>query len=817
MAGLEDIVTATKVLPENSDILTSSVSNGGASVRVNEIDVRDGLVGSSDGVLGRDEKVKDGRGSCKDNGGNGDEKFNLSGRNCSYADVNGDEKGYGNGEKLEDCDHRFCVGDFVWGKIKCHPWCPGQIYDPKDASDFAVKHSQEGRLLVAFFGDGSCSWCLPSQLVPFVENFKEMSMDSTSKSSLNAVQSAVNEIGRLLESKMTCKCVPLEKRDGLARPVAANAGVKAGVLVPEVDIHRVSIPEYEPADVLAELERLSRAVCFDSVFELAVLRSWLSAFYRAKGGYKLPIYLEPLQIEGMEDKNKNVAAVADDFSVPIEVPILRPMEDDWITSPTVNAAKSQASSDDKIYHRRKQKSVAELMGENTTVKSKSRKKATVKEEKDAGKSTSSLKRKKNNDREATEGGGHGPSSLTGKIVQLGLSMVKKVKPEEIEVDVIANTSGAKVELDEVSTPRERKKSKYLSPPYTNPSWSTIGNSSSKERETNKVTKTDRSAEHVMMASGDHCTSPPVSRSVDNASEGELPDIEIKSANNSHPTVENDTVDPLYLSKEGSLDVIWAFVSALRSSTYLHGSDYKLYEKCKTGRRRKSMASRLGNQENDLGQEKAKSSDRKTPKSAKTERKPETSKSKDAAEKSRAEKNAKKLEENASLCLSLTFRPGFPLPSKEEIVRLFGEFGSLNEKETKLVTDTRSVQIVYMKAADAEAAFRSSVRHSPFGVENVDYQLQHPSSGSMSHESHPKLSLPTDRAPHRQDISTPPTGDVMLDVRVIMRKLEIMTAILENYHSKFSPEEKSSLKDEMKSLMESVETASEKVRVMAEST
>ncbi|KAL0331960.1 UNVERIFIED_CONTAM: hypothetical protein Scaly_2097500 [Sesamum calycinum] len=811
MAGLEDIVTATKVLPENSDILTSSVSNGGASVPVNEIDVRDGLVGSSDGVLGRDEKVKDGRGLA-----------------------------------------RIMVE---------------MIYDPKDASDFAVKHSQEGRLLVAFFGDGSCSWCLPSQLVPFVENFKEMSMDSTSKSSLNAVQSAVNEIGRLLESKMTCKCVPLEKRDGLARPVAANAGVKAGILVPEVDIRRVSIPEYEPADVLAELERLSRAVCFDSVFELAVLRSWLSAFYRAKGGYKLPIYLEPLQIEGMEDKNKNVAAVADDFSVPIEVPILRPMEDDWITSPTVNAAKSQASSDDKIYHRRKQKSVAELMGENTTVKSKSRKKATVKEEKDAGKSTSSLKRKKNNDREVTEGGGHGPSSLTGKIgkkrqaevsesPKIGnddtvltagnsaagaVNGVKKVKPEEIEVDVIANSSGAKEELDEVSTPRERKKSKYLSPPYTNPSWSTIGNSSSKERETNKVTKTDRSAEHVMMASGDHCTSPPVSRSVDNASEGELPDIEIKSANNSHPTVENDSkmtfsvtdvdvpvnellsevqcaaVDPLYLSKEGSLDVIWAFVSALRSSTYLHGSDYKLYEKCKTGRRRKSMASRLGNQENDLGQEKAKSSDRKTPKSAKTERKPETSRSKDAAEKSRAEKNAKKLEGNASLCLSLTFRPGFPLPSKEEIVRLFGEFGSLNEKETKLVTDTRSVQIVYMKAADAEAAFRSSVSHGPFGVENVDYQLQHPSSGSMSHESHPKLSLPTDRAPHRQDISTPPTGDVMLDVRVIMRKLEIMTAILENYHSKFSPEEKSSLKDEMKRLMESVETASEKVRVMAEST
>ncbi|KAK4417779.1 hypothetical protein Salat_2190600 [Sesamum alatum] len=684
MASLEDIVAATKVLAENSDKLMSGAA--------------------SDDVLEKEEKGKHGSGSCKDNGGNGDEKFSASGRNCSYAGVNGDEKGYGNGEKSEDCDHGFRVGDFVWGKIKCHPWYPGQIYDPKDASDFAVKHSQEGRLLVAFFGDGSCSWCLPSQLVPFVENFQEMSVDSTSKSSLNAVQRAVNEIGRLLESEMTCKCIPVEMRDGLARPVAANAGVKAGVLVPEVDIHRLSIPQYEAADILAELVRLSRGVCSDSVFEVAVLRSWLCAFYRAKGGYKLPVYLEPLPIEGMEDKNKNVAALADDFSVPIEVPILRPMEDD-LTSPTVNhTAKSQPSSDDKIYHRRKQKSVAELMGEKTTVKSKSRKKATLKEEKDARKPTSSLKRKKNNEK---EGGGGEPSSLTGKMGKKrqaevsespkledddtvlidaensgagAVNCVKKGKPKEIEVDVIANTSGTKEETDEVSTPRERKKSKYLSPPYTNPSWSTIENlSSKKERETNKVTKTDRLGEHTVKASGDHCRSPPVAISVDNASEGELPDNEINglssSANNSHPKVKNDSkmtfpvtdvdvpvnellsevqfaaVDPLYLSKEGSLDTVWAFVSALRSSTYLRGPDYKIYQKCKRGRKRKST----------------------------------------------------------------------------------------------------------------------------------------------------------------------PTDDVMLDVQVIMRKLEIMTAILENYHSKFSPEEKSSLKDEMKRLMENVETASEKVRVMAEST
>ncbi|KAL2536806.1 Uncharacterized protein Fot_18197 [Forsythia ovata] len=90
------------------------------------------------------------------------------------------------------------------------------------------KHShagQAGRLLVAFFGDGSCSWCLPSQLISFVENFEEMSKDGSSKTFLNAVQRSVDEVGRLLESNLTCKCIPEELKVGLPRPLVANAGI----------------------------------------------------------------------------------------------------------------------------------------------------------------------------------------------------------------------------------------------------------------------------------------------------------------------------------------------------------------------------------------------------------------------------------------------------------------------------------------------------------------------------------------------------------------------------------------------------------------
>ncbi|KAK6129348.1 hypothetical protein DH2020_036921 [Rehmannia glutinosa] len=766
MASLKDIVEATKILAEKdgvSDVkkddngscsavgkqkeengVLSNVLDGGTSGAINEKNVGPGV---DDNVVNNDEKIKNGEISSMDN---------------VDADVN-----------------RFRVGDFVWGKIKSHPWWPGQVYNPNDASDFAVKHSQEGRLLVAFFGDGSCSWCLPSQLVPFAENFKQMSMDSSSKSFHNAIQSAVDEVGRIVEYNMTCKCVPMEKRDGLARPVVSNAGVKSGVLVPEVDIRRLSVPEYEPVGVLEKLMNYAKTVSVDSLLELAFLKSWLSAFYCAKGGgYQLAVYCEPVFIEGLEDKNKNSSEVSDDFGVPDpgEVPPLGPQEDDWLSSPGVSSAKSR---DDKIYHRRKQKSVAELMGEDNSVEPKNPKRTKVKEEKDA-----SSRKKRSDD-----------PSRKRKVEKRG-------KPKEIKVDFAENNSGeAKEEPEKVFTPRERKKSKYLSPPYTNPTWR-MGDSSSKTKsESDKSTKIDRSA------------SPPICKLVDKASDEEMPNVHLKAT--SRAVEENDkkmtfsvsdvdvrvdemlsevefaAVDPLYLSKKGSFDMVYAFVSARRSSTYLHGADYKIFQKPETvRRRRKSKPSRLKIQKNeDVAQEKPKSPDSEAPKSVKTEKK---AKSKKAAPSS----------------LLLTFTPEFPLPSKEEIVRLFGKFGSLNENETNVLTDSHSVRIVYTKDSDAELAFKSSVSESPFGVENVNYLLQHSSAGS---QSQPKIPSPQNRA------SEKPTDDFMSYVRGISQKLEIMTAILENYHSKFSTEEKSSLKEEMKHLMENVEMVSEKVQVMAENT
>ncbi|XP_075481536.1 PWWP domain-containing protein 3-like [Primulina tabacum] len=864
MATLEDVVAATQFLAKESETQVAA-SGPDSRIRVSDVEKVDGSAsatvknfnsisngvtsvsvnGSSDGVFG---------GKSTDS-----EPLNESGEKDSIGDVIDDDK-------LEDPGHDFRVGDFVWGKIRSHPWWPGQVHDPRDASEFAEKHSQEGCLLVAFFGDGSCSWCAPSQLIPFVENFEEMSKSSTSKSFLNAVKMALDEICRLVESEMSCKCISEEINVGLARPVVSNFGVKTGVLMPEFNFHPLFLGEYEPIELFAKLKNFAEDISFTSSIDLAVLTSWMSAFFRFNCGYPLSQYHGAFSIEGLDDEGENVAVVMNDITRN-EVPVKGP------------------HSDDEIYRRRKQKSVAALLGEDTDVNPKSRDIVTVQEGVNLVRSRSSKKRR------SIKGVGEGVGKMKSSIgkssgrKKVQVSVSSQVTSEE---DVNAEkssvkgtdhvdkgpssrkrkkiqvTSGeAEEESEGITTPRERKKSRYLSPPYTNMGQRS-GNTISKreaEIESCKITKIARVGERMEKAAENLLVSPPLAKMVDEASEKELPDENSERHdtfdNTSHCT-KNDTLTciisdgnspsrctenyklmcsisdvkspidvilseirlsalyPLQFSEGGSLDIIRGFVSALRSSTYIEGSNYNIYRNCKKGKGKESPA-QLTDLGGDLTQKKVKASGPKPCKAMtlKTEGTSGKSVSKKADETCGEKTSAVNVEEIDATRLILTFSPEYRLPSKKDILKIFSKYGSLNRKETNISSDTHSFQIVYTKDSDAEAAFKSSLIQSPFG-KNVNYRLQCSSTRLKSRGSQGRVSSPHEQISKELDSSQPP-DDLMAEVGHMKQKFEIMTAILENYHLKFSPEEKSSLKDEMKPLMEMVETASEKVRIMAEGT
>ncbi|KAG6410216.1 hypothetical protein SASPL_128269 [Salvia splendens] len=865
MATLEDIVAATKILSDDPDSEMgvsdskpkedrTSVSNlrkcdGGSdpdAIVSEQVVQSEVVMESTVDANGSNQNNEIGENSLEETGGcisTGDKKLDGSGTDVMDVDGDGFEGGVDD-NKMNDLEmnneqHEFHVGDFVWGKIKSHPWWPGQVYDPKYASELAMARKQEGRLLVAFFGDNSCSWCSPSQLIPFVDNFSEMSKDSSSKSFLNAVQSATDEFGRLLELDLRCKCIS----DSLAKPEVTIAGSKAGVVLPEVDVCRLPFPKYEPADVLDKVKQLANVVSVGNALDLAVLRSWLSVFYNYKGGHMLSAYHEPFHIEGLEDKNQGRNGAGVDFSVPIEVPILGPQDDDWLSTPTARSVNSRPPSESKVLHKRKQRSVAEIMGEHKNFKPESRKLvASDKQGTDVEKSTTTRKRKKDNNGELKGAGSEHPSS-TGKRGRKKLADISVLspiitdakddgadgvnggklsrKPKEINVSATEDTSETRDDSDTLSTPRERKKSKYLSPPYTNLAWR-VGNASFKsaaQAENGEATKMTEAGECT--EGRETATSQPVdigltgsvSTSVDTGTQivkdgkklsFSVSDVDLP-VNELLLEIQHAALDPFYLSKKGSLDTVWAFISALRNSTYLHGSDYKIYLKRKTGKG-KSVPSELRDVSNELTEEKTdnKLPDQDTLVASKTPKK-----SKKAVEASVAKSSEESEKGKTWPCLNLSFTPGFPLPSKKEVVGMFGKFGSLSTRETKIEKDSNSIKIVYRKDSDAEAAFKSSSSQCPFGSENVSYALQRSPAGSKSRRSHPKASPPK-TAPEKRKAE-----DLVSDLNTIKQKLEITTAIVENYRSKFSLEDESGLKEEMKHLMEKIETVGDMVRVIAE--
>ena len=85
----------------------------------------------------------------KEKAATGEEKFERAQYNCAFQDE--DEGG-----------RDFAPPELVWGKVRSHPWWPGQVFDAADASEIALQHRRAGAPLVAYFWDRTFAWSDPS-------------------------------------------------------------------------------------------------------------------------------------------------------------------------------------------------------------------------------------------------------------------------------------------------------------------------------------------------------------------------------------------------------------------------------------------------------------------------------------------------------------------------------------------------------------------------------------------------------------------------------------------------------------------------------
>ncbi|KAH7577350.1 hypothetical protein JRO89_XS01G0239200 [Xanthoceras sorbifolium] len=804
----------------------------------------------------------------------------------------------GDEEDLSDGEYEFCVGDFVWGKIKSYPWWPGQVYASADASDYALKVKQRNRILVAYF-DGTFAWCHPSQLKPFVENFEELSKQSSSKNFVNAVQKTMEEISRLVELKITCSCVSKESLDGLARPCAINSGIKQGVLVPDGGIAKLWNYLFGPLDCLTELKHVARVVSITNMLEFTELKCWLSAFYRAKGGYLLPLYHEAQPIPGLEDNNQHLELDLYRDKNTLEIHKQGPLEEEWQSSPVrPNFGQTDQPSLQKCngiagngqYQRRKQKSIAEIMEGDVNAQAKNEEINVGKERKGSGHPAISLSKKKKKGNDEANGGSsmssrpkrrkvtkllestvatevevpsveEDDSGSEEETVKVPLSSAKKKKgygidddgsgsKEETSVSPVS-TERKKIQIDDAEVKdqiekgffsRERKKSKYLSPPYTS-----INKKQSKkdiEAESLKVSNEAQLAERMTRAAanlvgsgssptlecGDEVVQKKDSVDVGARQETNTSSLQTRkldqnkiidvtkvqaSTNEVLSRICSTAIGQYAVKQNSSLDGVGEFLSVFRSSVYRNGSHYEMYNKSQPGRKRKTLNSKTSCRGTEY-EDKDKETDRKTklymPELKQTVRVQDQNREEmetDGIAVPGGDVKDKETDGKASpASLFVTFGPGSSLPSRDDLIRIYGKFGSLNKGETEMFYNNYCARIVFLRNSEAEVAFNSSQLVSPFGASKVNFELRYPSSAPQVRKrkqvSNEKPSAAKDggKTLEKESASKSADGEASL-FRYIKQKLEMISSELENADGKMWPELKSKLEGEVKGLLEKV--------------
>ncbi|KAK6152414.1 hypothetical protein DH2020_015049 [Rehmannia glutinosa] len=194
---------------------------------------------------------------------------------------------------ITEKEGEYYVSDLVWGKVRSHPWWPGQIFEPTDASDKAAKHFKRGSYLIAYFGDQTFAWNEGSKIKPFRLHFSQMEKQSNSDGFSHAVHCALDEVARRVELGLSCPCLPEEVQDKFKIQVVSNAGIWEKSSIRAGGDILSSAATFSPGELVQFLE--SVAGCPQSKtdrLQFTTVKSQLLAFNRWKGHYALSVLEE---------------------------------------------------------------------------------------------------------------------------------------------------------------------------------------------------------------------------------------------------------------------------------------------------------------------------------------------------------------------------------------------------------------------------------------------------------------------------------------------------------------------------------------------
>ncbi|CAH9090180.1 unnamed protein product [Cuscuta europaea] len=196
-------------------------------------------------------------------------------------------------ESKTEEEGEFYVSDLVWGKVRNHPWWPGQIFEPSAASQEATEYFKSDSYLIAFFGDQTFAWNEVSRIKPFRMYFNQMEKQSCREAFCHAVDCSLDEVSRRIELGLCCPCVPEEVKYKFKSQIVVNAGIRLGSSHRDGGDQLSTVASFRPGVFLQHLKSIaSSPCCVADRLGYVVARSQLLAFSRWKGYYELTTFVE---------------------------------------------------------------------------------------------------------------------------------------------------------------------------------------------------------------------------------------------------------------------------------------------------------------------------------------------------------------------------------------------------------------------------------------------------------------------------------------------------------------------------------------------
>ncbi|CAI9766303.1 unnamed protein product [Fraxinus pennsylvanica] len=199
--------------------------------------------------------------------------------------------------RREECvtenEGEYYVSDLVWGKIRSHPWWPGQICEPSAASEGLMKYFKKDSYLVSYFGGLKLAWNEASKVRPFQMYFSQMEKRSKTEAFCHAVNCASDEFARRVQLGLSCPCLPQVVNDEIESKVAANVGIKKGWSRRDGRDGFSSTVSFLPAEVVQHLKSLAEApLSRTDRLEFVMIKAQLLAFNQWKHKNEIPFLKE---------------------------------------------------------------------------------------------------------------------------------------------------------------------------------------------------------------------------------------------------------------------------------------------------------------------------------------------------------------------------------------------------------------------------------------------------------------------------------------------------------------------------------------------